>query len=242
MTTIETSPTDCPTWLNLDDVIAPDTRRQLEEHHRTVARTITSVRSVFENAQAALSQLEPALGELPEEGFNWIMGNTVYGDLDHLLRAAAALVAPDDVMTGGDLDAELAKAPAVNLTTDNVPTPPRWIDIDAAVPLDIRRQAFELIDLFRSAPADSLTVDQLEDARALCRHLDTFETPAYNALDATGVEDEHSTVDGALAVLSNFTGSLALHNAMSDYHHRSDIDDRYDPEEFMRPAEIAANT
>lgn len=104
-----------PAWLNLDDVLAPEVRQRLEQHQRTVAETITSVRSVFEDAQATIRQADASIGELPEDAFDWIMANTVVGDIDKLTRAFAATVAPDDSMSGSadQLDAELAKVPGL---------------------------------------------------------------------------------------------------------------------------------
>ncbi|MFN7150002.1 MAG: hypothetical protein ACK4V6_11030 [Microthrixaceae bacterium] len=104
-----------PDWLNLDDVLAPEVRQRLEQHQRTMAETIISVRSVFEDAQATLGRADSTIGDLPEDAFDWIMANTVVGDVDKLARAFAATVAPDDSMTGSadQLNAELAKVPGL---------------------------------------------------------------------------------------------------------------------------------
>ncbi|MFN7150005.1 MAG: hypothetical protein ACK4V6_11045 [Microthrixaceae bacterium] len=129
-------------------------------------------------------------------------------------------------------------------TTITIPTPPSWIDIDAVVSPDLRRHTFELIEMFRAAAGDTLSVEQLEDARTTLRALDDVESPFLTDIETDGLENELGVADGMMAIVSSYSGSLAAHNAMGDYVQRcTRIDlDRYHPEEFMRPAVIAAES
>ena len=123
-------------------------------------------------------------------------------------------------------------------TTTSIPTPPAWIDVDSVIPRHLRERAFTLADALRSAEGDTLTIAQLNEARNALQTLDVVETPALKEVNTDGCENSCDTHDGILDILSEYGGSMALHNAMVGYVDRCTniAVDKYHPDEFMRPS------